>query len=360
MLYFAVAEAHDEVVEYMFMHNWRVETLNDPCVSAQRTPVLEAIRWNRQPLVELLLRNGADARALAANPFQPEIRNWSALHVFAQEGHNKDISLVQTLVGLDVPVDGPPPPQDKHATKDEIDSEMTSLSIEANRAAILACESPIAVAIRRNAFNLASTFLSLGADPNALTLSSGLFNSTHPLTVLGHIIISNARYSSARLKYLLCLTNAAKVSFIVEPTRQLAALHRAAMAYQDVSSVITGKKIKIQEFEMETNRDIMYELLLHWPASEDLNAISNINGNTALHLAVESGNLGAVESLLKAGADASILNSDKETALQVAEKLAGQSKVHEEIVLRLRLGGNVMRFFGGTREGVKSSGEGGA
>ena len=342
MLYFAVAEAHDEVVEYMFKHNWRVETLNDPCIPAQRTPVLEAIRWNRQPLVELLLRNGADPRALVANPFQPDIRNWSALHVFAQEGHNKDISLVQTLVGLSVPVDGmtePPSSQDKHATKDEIEIEMTSLSIEANTAAILACESPFAVAIRRNAFNLASNFLSLGANPNALTLSSGLFNSPHPLTVLGHIIISNARFSSARLKYLLCLTNPAKVSFIVEPARQLTALHRVAMAYQDVSSVITGEKVKLKEFDMETNRDIMYELLLHWPASEDLNAKSNINGNTALHLAVSSGNLGAVESLLKAGADAGILNSDQETALQVAEKLAGQSKVHEEIMLRLRLAG---------------------
>ena len=360
MLYFAVSEAHDEVVEYMFKHDWRVETLNNPCVPAQRTPVLEAIRWNRRPLVELLLQHGADAKALAANPFQPVTRNWSALHVFAQEGHNKDIPIVKILIQLGVPVDGPMASsqmEDKRISDNDIASEMSTLSVTDKPTPILPCETPFAVAIRRNAFNLASTLLSLGANPNALTISSGLFKSPHPLTILGHIIISNARYSSARLKYLLRLIEVEKVNPIVEPARQLTALHRAAMAYQDVASVITGEKLKMEEFDMETNRDIMYELLLHWPASEELNATCHIRGNTALHLAVESGNVGAIESLLKAGADATIVNEDGETALQVAERLAGQSKMHEELVLRLRLGGNVMNFLGGSRQVLGSSGE---
>ena len=108
---------------------------------------------------------------------------------------------------------------------------------------------------------------------------------------------------------------------------------------------------------MDTNSDIMHELLLHWPASEELNATCHIRGNTALHLAAEFGNVGAIESLLKAGADATIMNEDGETSLQVAERLAGQSKMHEELVLRLRLGGNIMNFLGGSRQVLGSSGE---
>ena len=343
MLYFAVSEAHDEVVEYMFKHTWSVETLNEACAPAQRTPVLEAIRWNRRPLVELLLKHGADVQALAANPFQPEVLNWSAIHMFAQEGHDKRISLVQTLTDLGVPVDGPDAqPQLKKGDSiiNDISPEMSALSIK-HTLESLPCETPFSIAIRRNAFNLASHFLSLGANPNALTQSSALFKSSRPLTILGHVIVSNARYSSARLKYLFRLEDENKVSFIVEPARQLTALHRAAMAYWDISSVITGESVKLEEFDMETNRDIMYELLLHWQRSEDLNVICGIRGNTALHLAVESGNIGGVENLLKAGVDPKIVNEDGETALQIAERLAGRGKAFEDIVLRLRLGVNV-------------------
>ena len=106
---------------------------------------------------------------------------------------------------------------------------------------------------------------------------------------------------------------------------------------------------------METNRDMMYELLLQWPASEALNATCHIRGNTALHLAVESGNVRAVESLLKAGADTTIVNENEEIVLQVAERRVGQSKVHEEVVLHLKLGGNVMNFFSGSRRVLGSS-----
>ena len=338
MLYFAVSEAHDEVVEYMLEHNWRVDTLNNQCGPAWRTPILEAIRWNRRPLVEILLKFGADPLVLASNPFQPNLRNWSALHVFAQEGYDKRTSLVEILVSKGVPVDGPITPRiegDTTTTK-KVSSEISSLSLTEVSANTLTCETPFTVALRRNAFNLCSIMLSLGANPNSLTLSSGFFSSPHALTILGHIIISNARYSSARLKYLLRLGNAKVADFIVEPARELTALHRAAMAYQDVSSVITGERVKMQEFDMETNQSIMYELLLRWPEEEQLDAKCKIGGNTALHLAVDSRNVGAVESLLKAGANVNIVNADGEVPLQLATRLAGQSREYEEILFRLR------------------------
>ena len=348
MLYFAVSGAHDEVVAYMFKHNWGVETLNDPSVPGQRTALLEAIRWNRRPLVELLLSHGADAHARAANPFRPDLLNWSALHVFAQEGHNNDVSLVQTLVQMGIPVDGPTSPtpaEGNHTTtnNDLNPEDIHRLSLQDNPDPTSTCETPFAVALRHNAFHLSSTLLSLGANPNALTLSSGLFKSPHPLTILGHIIISNARYSAARLKYLLNLNlpndeKQSAIDFIVEPTRQLSALHRAAMAYQDVVSVVTNKAVNIRSFDLETNRDILYELLLKWPRREQLDMKCGIGGNTALHLAVEAGNAGAVESLLRAGAGTGIRNEEGETARGMAERVAGRGKVNEEILLRVSLG----------------------
>lgn len=107
------------------------------------------------------------------------------------------------------------------------------------------------------------------------------------------------------------------------------------MAYENVSRV-DGGAVKREEFDMETNRDIMYELLLRWPESQDLNAQCGIRGNTALHLAVAAENIGAVESLVNAGADRVIVNEDGETALILAEKLAGQSKQYERVFHFLR------------------------
>lgn len=344
MLYYAVSEAHDEAVEYMFKHNWRVETLNDPCVPGQRTALLEAIRWNRRPLVELLLSHGADPHARAANPFEPDLLNWSALHVFAQECHDKDLSLVHTLVQTGIPVDGPTSPTPAEDNNNGLNPDIHQLSLtDSPGPTIPTCETPFAIALRHNAFHLSTTLLSHGADPNAPTLSSGLFKSSHPLTILGHIIISNARYSTPRLKYLLNLppineNHNTTVDFIVEPARQLSALHRAAMAYTDITSVITNEAVTTRQFDLETNRDILDELLLRWPGQEELDMQCSIGGNTALHLAVEAGNVGAVESLLRAGAEMGVRNWEGETPREMAVRVKGRGKVGEEILGRLSLG----------------------
>lgn len=329
MLYYAVSGAHDEVVEYMFKHSWYTETLNTPSGNAERTPLLEAVRWNRSSLVKLLLGHGANVLALASNPFQPDRMNWSALHVFAHEGHNKDMDLVKVLVEAGVPVDGaeysqsvaPPNAPSTNQTAGPVD--MSSLSLTKTTPQIMTCETPFAVALRHNAFNLATFLLQAGADPNALTISSGLFISPYPLTTLGHMIISNARYSSPRLRYLLN-TSAPACTFIVEPARRLTALHRAAMAHQEIAKVEGGEMTR-QEFDIETNTDIMYELLLKWQGREELDAKCKIRGSTALHLAVEAANSRAVEALLRAGADRGVVNEEGKTALGIAETMADKN-----------------------------------
>ena len=337
MLYFAVSGAHHDVVDYMFTHGWLTETLNQPCGPAQRTPVLEAIRWNRGPLFQTLVEHGADIHALAANPFRPGLLNWSALHTFAYEGHNKDVSLVRSLVENGIPVDGPlngPLIGSIVESKDATSPNISSLSVNPEPTVAYPSETSFAIAVRHNAFYLASTLLSLKADPNALSLSSGLFTSLHPLTILGHVIISNARYSSARLRHLLHLKDA-EVDFIVEPSRQLSTLHRAAIAYEDVEKVMGGE-VKVEEFDMETNNDIMFELSLKWWATHELDTRCLVRGRTALHFAVEVGNLGTVESLVGAGANMLLEDDDGENALQLAERPVEVSNQHKKILRRLR------------------------
>lgn len=318
MLYTAVSKAHDEVVEYMFQKKWLVDTINTPIGDARRTPVLEAIRWNREVLVQMLVDHGADIHARAANAFAPGESNWSALHIFAHEGHDRDLSLVVQLIDLGFPVDG----QVLECSTSAALPEINTLSIhDGNAFPNSSNETPFAVAIRHNAFNLANKLLSLGADPNSLSSTAGLFASANPLTVLGHVIVSNARFCQARLNYLL---DNRSIDFVVEPTRRLTALHRCAMAHQDVTKRAgDGGPVSAAEFDMDTSADIMYELLVKWRQPGELNATCKIKGNAALHLAVLARNLGAVKSLVEVGASRSIENDEGKTPLGLAEEGTG-------------------------------------
>lgn len=314
MLYSAVSKAHDEVVEYMFEKEWLTETINLPVGEARRTPALEAIRWNRENLVRTLAGHGADIHALAANPFAPAESNWSALHIYAHEGHDRDLSLVHLLVDMGFPVEGTSKPDDPQS----IPPDIGTLSIADKQLPNQMHETPFAVAIRHNAFKLADALLSLGADANSLSTKSGLFQVVKPLTILGHVIVSNARYCHARLNYLLDLAGDSSASFIVEPERELTALHRCAMAHLEVMKRTDDEApVSRQEFDTDTNADIMYELLRKWDKPEEINAKSGIGGNTALHLAAMIQNLGTVQNLLEAGASAAIENEHGETPLQL-------------------------------------------
>ena len=180
LLYYAVTEAHDEVVEYMLDKEWRIETLNDPCGPARRTPLLEAVRWNRPRLCRRLISHGADIYAMAANPFNPDVLNWSALHIFVQEGHYSDLSLVRMLINGGLPVDGLGLSiniQVFSASEEGVSSLEKAMRTELflpcdfgsseESACHHQCETPYTVAVRRTAFPLASTLTSLGANPNA-------------------------------------------------------------------------------------------------------------------------------------------------------------------------------------------------
>lgn len=132
LLHFAAREAHDEACEIILESGWRTGELNQPAGPAGPagpTPLLESVRWNRRALFHLLQKHGANALALALSPYDEHARTWSALHIFAEQAHNDELGLVDDLIATGLPVDGDP-------THD--------------------IETPFNVAIRRNAFRLAS------------------------------------------------------------------------------------------------------------------------------------------------------------------------------------------------------------
>jgi hypothetical protein len=188
-------------------------------------------------------------------------------------------------------------------------------------------ETPFLVAVQHNAFDLATTFLEFGADPNALCLSSGLLSLERPTTVLGHIIASSSQHTIPRLRYLLerCPKNKT-IDFIVEPARQLSALHRAAWAHQGILHRLpdhsrTGYLCR-DDYDLDVNRGIIQELLEKWGyVGEHLNRRCKIHGRTALHLAVEAGNIQGVELLLEKEADASLCDDLGLTPTELAEEL---------------------------------------
>ncbi|RGP65952.1 hypothetical protein FSPOR_6974 [Fusarium sporotrichioides] len=318
LLYFAVSMARDELVQYLLKHgadvmkageNYNEEVLhsedagafkkadiNRACGVDLRTPLLEAVRWNRPKMVSLLLEHGALAIGASKNPFSGEASTWTALHILAYAGQN-DPRLVQLLLDHGAPLDGFPD-EDRRT------------------------ESPLLISVQNDSFQLADCFLSHGADINFTTLSSGHLSLTNPTTILGHVIASNARNSIARLRYLL--GSADRLNFIVEPTRKWTALHRAAAAHIDAefrrTDATEAAELDWADVDWSANREIMNELLRQFNDSEQLDAVEDSMGLTAMHLAVLAGNEAAVRLLLEYGArsDMQSVNGQGATAAQMA------------------------------------------
>jgi len=344
LLYYAISEGNDLIAKYLLVPEtaalldagrerlkpvliegepmpiprygvFSEEHINSPCGIEQRTPLLESIRWNRQELFDLLISQGADIRVRSRNPFDGSRTNWSALHAFAYAGHDSDVTLVRKIIEAGIEVDAQP-------------TELDDL------------ETPLLVALKNNAFNLAQELLRRDANIHYTCFSSSFITLEHPTTVLGHLVASAARGSIPRMRVLLNNPQAAQdhaTTFIVEPERQLTAFHLAVRAHKGVFDRIPdGKSSPVAyeraQYDFVQNRDILNELLQHFGSSEGLiNARTGeaLFCRTALHLAVDAINLSAVELLLDRGSlDTSIQDSNGQTALDLAHVAA----LHQDIL----------------------------
>jgi len=289
-LHFGSREAHDEACKIILELDWLTGSINTPAGLGERTPLLESVRWNRPGLFYLLRSHGAEVQALCASPFDEKgQRTWSALHIMADQAHNDDVSLVDDLIAAGVPVDGDP---------------------------AMGTETPFHIAVRRNAFFLADALRTHRADPDALCARSALLVAPHPLTTLGHAIARNSRHGLPALGYLLALQP--RPAFVVEPSRGLTALHLVALVPDGLAYVGGGELARV-DFDWETNRALVHELLIWFRDRDELDARC-LQGKTALHFAAESGNAGVLEELVRAGADVSLRCEAGETAADVARR----------------------------------------
>lgn len=334
LLYYAISEGHDLVAKYLLAPEtesllregrerlravindeddmpiqrygaFSEEHINIPCGIEQRTPLLECIRWNYHELFDLLISRGADIQARSRNPFDGSKTNWSAMHAFAYAAHDSDLTLVRKIIEAGVEVDA-----------------------QFNESPDL--ETPLVVALKNNAFKLAQELLHRGANINAACLASGFITLEHPTTILGHLVVSAARGSVARMQVLFYQSQVAQdraTLFVVEPQRQLTAFHLAARAHKGVFDRIpdgTSSPVAYQrdQYDFAQNRDILNELLQHFGSSDELiNARTGeaLFHRTSLHLAVDAINLSAVELLLDRDAiDISVRDINGQSALDLA------------------------------------------
>ncbi|KAI1337670.1 hypothetical protein F5Y15DRAFT_150571 [Xylariaceae sp. FL0016] len=279
---------------------FHVDHINLPCGMQRLTPFHEAVRTNQVAVARLLLEHGANPRLCSQHPFVDSADTWTPLHIFAFVGHSDDLSLVRILTDAGAPVDG--------------------CSVEA--------ETPLLVSLQNNAFKLASELLRHGAEPNYLSLGSGLRKLSQPTTILGHIIAMAEQDALTRVKYLLreC-EKKDKLDFIIEPERQITALQRVAWAHRDIAfrtpkGTEEERKLERRDYDFAANREIAIELLHKFCKEEHINAISEYNGWTALHFAVDARNPDVARLLLEHGADKTLVSHYALTPLEFAESSA--------------------------------------
>jgi ankyrin repeat protein len=293
LLHYAASTAHDEACEIIIKRGWLIGEINKPAGPDGRTPLLESVRWNRHKLFDLLRNHGADLHAMARNPYDDAVSNWSALHIFSDQAHENDLSMVDTLLGAGLPIDGP----------QGID-----------------VETPFNIAVRRSAFKLANYLLQRGASINATSMRSAFLICTHALTGLGHLIALNSRHAKKMVQYL-AVANArlqqSETGFIVDPCRGFTALHLCAIVPHGIS-YISGGALSVAEFGWETSWAICHELLEWAKDTDQLNTRCEVHGKTALHYAAEYGNVGVAKELTDAGIDRSILCNGGQTAAEIA------------------------------------------
>ncbi|KAL9050763.1 MAG: hypothetical protein Q9162_006442 [Coniocarpon cinnabarinum] len=327
-LLYAVQGAHDEVVEYILSTDWRIaglleehapdgrllpEGINSPCDPDKITPVLQSVRMNRGEIFHKLIDRGGDVRLKALNPYDDARHDFSALHLFAYEGH-EDLALIESIIALGVPVDGTP--------------------LKGTDSAVYQSETPLSIALRRSALSQAKCLISHGADLNALSYSAALTTALHPLTILGHAVAGNMRFSTPRITQLL-QSFPARPAFIVEPQRLLTILHRCAMAHRDLFETGSGDQSTRTKWDFTTAIAIMQELLKVFKQQEELDAQCDIDDKTALHLSVEVGNPDMVELLVEAGASCRIRDKNGSIAADLVRTSEGSTDERKRIEMAL-------------------------
>jgi ankyrin repeat protein len=276
----AAMHAEMDVVEFLLEHGYK-GNIDKPSKimewsDDQYTPLMGSILSKNFPVFGLLVKNGANTKALAHGPVP-----YTLLYECAQSSNDR-IEFAQALIDFGVQVDQRPE----------------------------GYETPFACALRNRCFNLAKCLWENGADVN-IEYSKGRFTSNlEPLTVLGHLIAEYTIGSLSCLSFLLChRPQLSAADFVVSRSAGLSALHVIAIAsYQN---------------QNDSDSSLILGCILDYfkPTPEQLSmrcSCDKYEGNTALHIAALRSNYPIVRGLLSAGADPFMKNMSGFTALDLA------------------------------------------
>ena len=291
-LYYAAMGGFGEAVEHIIHYMNGTEDINSPYGQSQMTPICQAIRRNHHSMFHKLVENGARLDVRLGNPANTGKFDWGLLHVAASSVVGGDLAIAKFLIDHGVPIDG-------YGTTDE------------------PSESPLAVAIEDNQFELANILRTSGAQVNARSsfISRPRIKLRLPTTILGRIIAANMRHSAQKLRYLLypqnCNCDLEQPLFVVEPNNGFTALHWSLLFDEHIENLE-------EELDPDVRTEIFGLLREKYDDNEQLNAQTLDCGRTALHIATAKGNLKAIEMLLEYDADTSLTDDKGKTALGIA------------------------------------------
>jgi ankyrin repeat protein len=106
----------------------------------------------------------------------------------------------------------------------------------------------------------------------------------------------------------------------------MSALHLCAVVPNGLQ-YISGDPRSVKDFDYATNSRIAHEILEKFREPKQLNERCNVQGRTALHLAAVYGNFGVAKELFHAGVDVTLLDSNGETAAQIARYIRSDDDV---------------------------------
>ena len=292
---FAAHHGYHEAVEMILEHMTGHSMVNEPNAVQHWTPICWAIHRDNKRMFHKLLENGSNIHVRVNSPNRKDWFNWTLLHVAARSVIKADLELSTKLLDEGFPVDGLPDPGYGGPA-----------------------QTPLAIAIEENQFQLADLLRKKGANINALChyVDFQRKKLKHLCSILGCVIAANLRFSSPRLKYLLWPNSERQAfeepSFIVVPEAGLTALHVAAM----------GADMLVVEEERDPDiaSDIMALLLEKYEDAEQVNAQTKDLELTALHIAVSELNVVFVKQLLDVDEiDVGIRNRNGFTALDLCQ-----------------------------------------
>ena len=312
-----IGGAEEVAMMYLEFPRWRAE-INCVNGEAQATPYLLAVQHNMERLVQALIHHDADTAAKGRRQSLLGPRVWRALHYFISASNDRTSAIFPLLL-------------EQAAQRRGANSQG---STSARAPEDYSVETPFALAIDRNLFEMAVLILEAGAAEggiNALhtTGCQGALNFSAPTTILGRIIKSNMHNSVSALQFLLHPPTKfhesspvfEEPSFIVTPSLKLSALHEVARFGDGVVRTQDGEPMPLEDVGELANREILLTLLEKYSRAEELDLRGGEKESTALQMAVESFNDTAVEELLAAGASWTVEDAEGFTAGDLLEGL---------------------------------------